>query len=57
MGQRPVATGESTQHVTFRANDSLVADLHDYLDRSGAKKADVLRAAVRQFLEQEVAAS
>ena len=57
MGQRPVAVGESTKHLTVRVNDSILGDLNDFMDRTGSKKADVVRAALRQYLEQEVAAS
>ena len=57
MGQRPVAPGESTKHLTVRVNESLLGDLDDFTDRTGSKKADVVRAALRQYLDQEVSAA
>ena len=57
MGQRPVAPGESTQHLTVRVNESLLGDLDNFMERTGSKKADVVRAALRRYLDQEVPAA
>jgi len=57
MGQRPVAPGESTKHLSVRVNDSLLGDLNAFMDRTGSKKADVVRAALRRYLDQEVSAA
>ena len=57
MGQRPVQAGESTVYVGFRFNESLVSSIDDLAKKRNMNRSDLTREALRQYLEQEVAAS
>lgn len=57
MAQSPVVEGEQTKVIPVRVNESLADDFIDLADRRGISRSDLMREAMRSYLEQEVEAS
>lgn len=57
MAQAPVVAGEKSAMCAVRFNESLLASVDEAASERGTTRAEFLREAVRQYLEQEVAAS
>ena len=57
MAQAPVVVGEKSKVIPVRVNESLADDFIELADRRGVSRSDLMREAMRTYLEQEVEAS
>ena len=57
MAQASVVAGEKSAMCAVRFNESLLASVDEAAAKRGATRAQLVRDAVRQYLDQEVAAS
>ena len=57
MAQASVVAGEKSAMCAVRFNESLLASVDEAAAKRGATRAQLVREAVRQYLDREVAAS
>lgn len=57
MAQAPLAAGEKSTIFRVRVNESLAEEVDELVEQRGTTRSLLVREAVRQYLEQEVAAS
>ena len=57
MAQAPIVAGEKSAMCAVRFNESLLASVDEAASERGATRAQLIRDAVRNYLDQEVAAS
>jgi len=57
MAQKPLVTGKTATLLNFRADEQLVEALNSQVEQSGRTRSELIRDAVRQYLELEVEAS
>ena len=57
MAQAPIAAGEKSTIFRVRVNESLADEIDELVEQQGTTRSLLVREAVRQYLEQEVAAS
>lgn len=57
MAQAPVSAGEKSKVIPVRMGETLADDLTDFAARRGVPRSLLMREALRQYLDQEVAAS
>jgi|GEM_PF-1812234 len=57
MAQAPVSAGEKSKVIPVRMGETLADDLTEFAARRGVPRSLLMREALRQYLDQEVAAS
>ncbi len=57
MAQAPVVAGEKSAMCAVRFNESLLASVDAAAAERGTTRAELLREAVRQYLDMEVSAA
>lgn len=57
MAKPKLVVGEDPVLIAFKAQQDLAAELDAHVSETQSSRSAVIRQALRQFLEQEVAAS